>query len=177
MSSEEKVPLVPTTSKEPSRGSGNDGYLLLSMPSSENGFVKKLKYVGNHTGLIVGIVAVITIITLIVIITYFADVTELVNRGSSRNPLQQDTPFRTVEISTPLGALKGYVKQSRQGRGYLAFYKVPYAQPPIGQLRFKVKVKFVTNMHHVLQRNTIMNACFIVVSTTGRKMGGTSRLQ
>jgi carboxylesterase family protein len=45
--------------------------------------------------------------------------------------------LKIVEI--PLGKLKSNILQSRDRRDYYAFYKVPYAQPPIGELRFKVR--------------------------------------
>ncbi|CAH1390492.1 unnamed protein product [Nezara viridula] len=41
------------------------------------------------------------------------------------------------EVSTSLGRLKGAVLESRNGREYLAFTKVPFAKPPLGELRFK----------------------------------------
>ncbi|XP_066908475.1 juvenile hormone esterase [Halyomorpha halys] len=41
------------------------------------------------------------------------------------------------EVSTSLGRLKGAVMQSRNGREFLAFTKVPFAKPPLGELRFK----------------------------------------
>jgi hypothetical protein len=42
-------------------------------------------------------------------------------------------------ITTPLGMVRGYPLQSREGRQYFGFYKVPFAQPPLGDLRFKVR--------------------------------------
>lgn len=41
------------------------------------------------------------------------------------------------EVSTSLGRLKGAVLESRNGREFLAFTKVPFAKPPLGELRFK----------------------------------------
>ena len=40
---------------------------------------------------------------------------------------------------TSSGGIQGYHKNSENGRQYLAFEGIPYAQPPIGELRFKVK--------------------------------------
>lgn len=42
-------------------------------------------------------------------------------------------------VKTPLGAIKGYYKVSANGRQYEAYEGIPYALPPIGKLRFKVR--------------------------------------
>ncbi|CAG7828561.1 unnamed protein product [Allacma fusca] len=36
------------------------------------------------------------------------------------------------------GRLRGTILKSRRGRDYYAFYKVPYAAPPVGELRFEL---------------------------------------
>ncbi|XP_015609253.1 acetylcholinesterase [Cephus cinctus] len=41
-------------------------------------------------------------------------------------------------VRTRYGALKGTVVQNVEGGEYLAFNGIPYAEPPVGQLRFKV---------------------------------------
>lgn len=43
-----------------------------------------------------------------------------------------------VILNTKYGTLKGLTEQSRGGRSYFAFYGIPYAEPPLGDLRFKV---------------------------------------
>lgn len=43
-------------------------------------------------------------------------------------------------VKTPLGGIKGYYKISANGRQYEAYEGIPYALPPIGKLRFKVKI-------------------------------------
>ncbi|XP_014477484.1 PREDICTED: venom carboxylesterase-6-like [Dinoponera quadriceps] len=40
-------------------------------------------------------------------------------------------------IKIPLGGLKGYYKTSQNGRRYEAYEGIPYALPPVGELRFK----------------------------------------
>ncbi|XP_048270688.1 venom carboxylesterase-6 [Bombus terrestris] len=40
-------------------------------------------------------------------------------------------------VKTSLGDIRGYYKISRHGRKYEAYEGIPYAQPPIGNLRFK----------------------------------------
>ncbi|CAL8091987.1 unnamed protein product [Orchesella dallaii] len=41
-----------------------------------------------------------------------------------------------VDLESTKGRVRGYIRNSRQGREYIAFYKVPYAQPPLNALRF-----------------------------------------
>lgn len=48
--------------------------------------------------------------------------------------LGQDGPI----IKTPLGNIQGYYKKSFENRTYAAFEGIPYAKPPIGDLRFVV---------------------------------------
>ncbi|GLV38035.1 uncharacterized protein CBL_07833 [Carabus blaptoides fortunei] len=40
-------------------------------------------------------------------------------------------------VDTANGRIQGTFKTSRKGRQYLAFEGIPYAQPPVGELRFK----------------------------------------
>lgn len=42
------------------------------------------------------------------------------------------------EVQTSLGGLRGRWVRTRGGRKVAAFTKVPYGQPPVGDLRFKV---------------------------------------
>jgi hypothetical protein len=48
--------------------------------------------------------------------------------GKNYNPLVRST----------LGKLRGVKLESRGGREYFGFYNIPYAQPPLGDLRFMV---------------------------------------
>jgi hypothetical protein len=41
------------------------------------------------------------------------------------------------------GALRGFHSVTRKGRNISSFLSVPYAAPPIGELRFKVKQELV----------------------------------
>lgn len=42
------------------------------------------------------------------------------------------------EVTTKLGKVRGAYKTSHFGRTFAAFEGVPYAKPPIGNLRFEV---------------------------------------
>lgn len=44
-------------------------------------------------------------------------------------------------VKTPSGGIQGYYKISANGRSYEAYEGIPYAIPPVGKLRFKVKVQ------------------------------------
>lgn len=39
-----------------------------------------------------------------------------------------------------LGCLEGVYKPNSEGEQYEAFYGVPFAKPPVGELRFKVSL-------------------------------------
>ncbi|XKL67579.1 hypothetical protein PGB90_003070 [Kerria lacca] len=42
-----------------------------------------------------------------------------------------------IKITIKQGSLKGKVQQSRNGSKYYTFLSIPYAKPPVGELRFK----------------------------------------
>lgn len=50
-----------------------------------------------------------------------------------------NTDGTVPRVKTPLGGLKGYYKISQNGRKYEAYEGIPYALPPVGKLRFKVR--------------------------------------
>lgn len=43
-----------------------------------------------------------------------------------------------TDITIKQGKLKGVTLKSRNGTDYYAFYGIPFAKPPVGELRFKV---------------------------------------
>lgn len=47
----------------------------------------------------------------------------------------------STTITIQQGTLTGKIQQSRNGSKYFAFLSIPYAKPPVGELRFKVKRK------------------------------------
>ena len=44
----------------------------------------------------------------------------------------------TRTIQTGMGALQGIRKEARYHKHFYAYYGIPYAKPPVGELRFKV---------------------------------------
>ncbi|XP_065209335.1 juvenile hormone esterase-like isoform X2 [Planococcus citri] len=47
------------------------------------------------------------------------------------------TFINCVVIHTKQGSLKGFISQSRNGRPFYSFQSIPYAEPPVGELRFQ----------------------------------------
>jgi hypothetical protein len=43
-----------------------------------------------------------------------------------------------VEVDTNYGRMRGAKTVARDGRPYIEFLGIPYAKPPIGELRFEV---------------------------------------
>jgi carboxylesterase type B len=54
--------------------------------------------------------------------------------------LQAAFPHNAPTVHVQQGTLTGTYLTSRFGRKFAAFQGIPYAQPPIGDLRFKVRV-------------------------------------
>lgn len=50
----------------------------------------------------------------------------------------------SIILDTKQGTLEGETLRSRDGRPFHAFYSIPYAEPPVGDLRFKVSCSFKT---------------------------------
>lgn len=46
--------------------------------------------------------------------------------------------IRTVELNIPLGRVKGSFMTTRLGRKIYSFRGIRYAEPPVGERRFKV---------------------------------------
>lgn len=44
-------------------------------------------------------------------------------------------------VNTRTGHIRGLVQESITGDKYLAFKGIPYAKPPVGQLRFEVSIR------------------------------------
>lgn len=54
--------------------------------------------------------------------------------------------------SVPNGLLKGTAARSRDGRGYRQFLGIPYAEPPVGNLRFQVSDLFMNSDHDMTNK-------------------------
>ena len=52
-----------------------------------------------------------------------------------------------VLIETKQGKIQGQIETSRGGRHFYAFYGIPYAEPPVGELRFEVSNNIYCSMH------------------------------
>lgn len=68
--------------------------------------------------------------------------------GSSKSTVEDDIIVTVCE-----GKLRGKIMYNRRGRKFFAFLAIPYAIPPIGNLRFKASIiDFVYNFNcfHVL---------------------------
>lgn len=53
-----------------------------------------------------------------------------------------------VYIKTKIGTVKGAVMLSRDGNKFDAFLGIPYAKPPIGDLRFQVNLCLTRILYH-----------------------------
>lgn len=47
------------------------------------------------------------------------------------------------EVITAYGKIRGSVQKSSEGIEFCSFKGIPYAKPPIGNLRFKVSLKIL----------------------------------
>lgn len=47
----------------------------------------------------------------------------------------------SILLETKQGKILGQTEVSRGGRHFYAFYGIPYAEPPIGELRLEVSLK------------------------------------
>lgn len=50
------------------------------------------------------------------------------------------TKIDAVEVTINQGKLAGTILQSRNATKFYAFFGIPYAKPPIGELRFQVSI-------------------------------------
>jgi len=55
----------------------------------------------------------------------------------------RDTPSEPMVTIPALGQVRGSILVSVNGRRFLAFRGIPYAKPPVGNLRFQVRYKSI----------------------------------
>jgi len=58
--------------------------------------------------------------------------------------------MKRVEVCVHDGKLVGIVKKGVYGGRYVAFRGIPYAKPPVGELRFKVNIAFSMLLRTIL---------------------------
>lgn len=56
-------------------------------------------------------------------------------------------PGESVFVDTLEGALRGFKDVSRDGRPFYEFRGIPYATPPVGELRFEVSGAFFSQFY------------------------------
>lgn len=52
------------------------------------------------------------------------------------------TKCQNPEVEIPQGRLSGDTRTNFDGGNYYSFLSVPYGKPPIGELRFKVNIRY-----------------------------------
>lgn len=60
--------------------------------------------------------------------------------GSSKSTVEDE-----IIVSVSEGKLRGTIRYNRRGRKIYTFLSIPYATPPVGNLRFKASNKVVSN--------------------------------
>ena len=50
-------------------------------------------------------------------------------------------------VNTKFGAVKGFVDKAVNEREFYAFKGIPFAEPPVGKLRFKVRIRSPKSFH------------------------------
>lgn len=72
----------------------------------------------------------------------------VVNDGNSSSSMVDPNPIVAIKD----GLLRGFIMKTIATRPFAAFQGIPFSQPPVGQLRFKVK--------HSLQKNCVYSSIF-----------------
>lgn len=53
-------------------------------------------------------------------------------------PIERDEEGEVPIIMTSTGKVSGIRERSTEGKPFFSYYSIPYAKPPVGELRFKV---------------------------------------
>lgn len=76
---------------------------------------------------------------------------------------------RQPAVKTPLGQIVGYHMKTRGGRNIAAFTGIPYAVPPLGDLRFKVtKLNIFAPTSHLFCTQCIFFVSFLMSSLNNK---------
>lgn len=70
---------------------------------------------------------------------------------------------QNVIVSIPLGSIRGTTLQSRGGRDYYSFRGIRYAEPPIGELRWKPPVPLTTGWTDELDATIDGPVCYQII--------------
>lgn len=62
-----------------------------------------------------------------------------------------------IELNEPKGRIRGHVLKTGIGNDYYAFQEIPFAAPPVGENRFKVK-----KVNFILQN--FIKRCYFIIS-------------
>jgi hypothetical protein len=82
-----------------------------------------------------------------------------INIDNRPPPPPDDTPYRLV-VRTAEGAIIGRREDNGKNKPFLAFQGIPYATPPLGQLRFRVSIITSTVLFWSLQNGKFQNVLF-----------------
>ncbi|KAE8572964.1 juvenile hormone esterase [Halyomorpha halys] len=74
-------------------------------------------------------------------------------------------------VTTSQGTMRGQVLKSRDGRDYFSFTKIPYAKPPVGDLRFKISEK-ADKWHGTLDATKPIPSCYQTGMFPGQGISG-----
>lgn len=66
----------------------------------------------------------------------------LVATSTSAEEEEAPTPPPTVEVQLQQGAIEGLRSEAGGGRFFYSFKTIPFAQPPVGDLRFEASIFF-----------------------------------
>lgn len=103
----------------------------------------------------------VLIVTLLIKLTCYTQVSCTVSSSSNvrRNGSPGMMQYTAPEVRLPSGLVRGrFVKSTTSGREYAAFLGIPYATPPLGQMRFRLPMP-PAPWTHILSATTYREPC------------------
>ena len=76
--------------------------------------------------------------------------------------LAEDVDQDFLELSAPIGKIRGSLMKSRLGKTIYSFRGLRYAEPPIGQQRFKVSVLVVWAAYRWVWLSSIVHSSLVI---------------